>query len=174
MRTELLISLEDFEPYKGITGNLPAIKVLQPHILLAQQIDVEPILGTPFIVDILNNISTSKYQDLLNGKDYTNENGDVTYFQGLRAVIVMYSYSRYILNKNVNDTAFGMVQKTNEFSQSVSESTIVRLARNAESQAKFYEKQLVDFLNENEATYTLWKSCKTKENGRGFARINAI
>lgn len=53
---------------------------------------------------------------LINGGEYIGCNG-ITYKQkGLKAVVAYFAYARYIILNGFDDTASGMVTKTNEFS----------------------------------------------------------
>jgi hypothetical protein len=158
----LLIDKEAFEPYKDVTKNVSGTK-LNTFILAAQQLDLEPLLGEDFLNDFLNNIADVKYQELLNG---------VGSFEGVKPVLVHYSYSRYVMSTNVTDTPFGLVNKSNEFSTQASEKTLIRMARQAESQGVWHWEKVKKFLDQNTSVYPLWKS--NNKIKKGFANFNQI
>jgi len=53
---------------------------------------------------------------LLDGGNYTDCGGKLRPFEGIYKIMAYYSYSRYVMLNGFNDTATGLVQKTNEFS----------------------------------------------------------
>ena len=53
---------------------------------------------------------------LLEGGNYTDCGGKLRPFEGIYKIMAYYSYSRYVMLNGFNDTATGLVQKTNEFS----------------------------------------------------------
>lgn len=136
----ILISAEDFTEYESIQAD--SLEVLK-HAREAQLFDLTTVINKELIADCQDNMNEARNQTLL---DY------------IRPVLCYYSYARYILNKNAVDTPFGLVQKTNEFSTPTPEKTIARLAEQARMTAQAYGRLLVEFLNKNKTTYTLWKS----------------
>lgn len=53
---------------------------------------------------------------LLDGGTYTDCGGKLRPFEGIYKTMAYYSYARYVMLNGFNDTATGLVQKTNEFS----------------------------------------------------------
>ena len=53
---------------------------------------------------------------LLGGGNYTDCGGKLRPFEGIYKIMAYYSYARYVMLNGFNDTATGLVQKTNEFS----------------------------------------------------------
>lgn len=53
---------------------------------------------------------------LLYGGNYTDCGGKLRPFEGIYKIMAYYSYARYVMLNGFNDTATGLVQKTNEFS----------------------------------------------------------
>lgn len=53
---------------------------------------------------------------LLDGGNYTDCGGKLRPFEGIYKIMAYYSYARYVMLNGFNDTATGLVQKTNEFS----------------------------------------------------------
>lgn len=53
---------------------------------------------------------------LLDGGNYTDCGDKLRPFEGIYKIMAYYSYSRYVMLNGFNDTATGLVQKTNEFS----------------------------------------------------------
>ncbi|WP_159430246.1 DUF6712 family protein [Cruoricaptor ignavus] len=83
----------------------------------ALQFDIIPLFCYDFVKEILENFDSEeeKWKRLLgcgsyewNGRSYLN--------MGFKRVWVYYSYARYLLINQMNDTANGTVRKNNEFS----------------------------------------------------------
>jgi len=55
-------------------------------------------------------------KSLLDGGNYTDCGGKLRPFEGIYKIMAYYSYARYVMLNGFNDTATGLVQKTNEFS----------------------------------------------------------
>lgn len=55
-------------------------------------------------------------KSLLEGGNYTDCGGKLRPFEGIYKIMAYYSYARYVMLNGFNDTATGLVQKTNEFS----------------------------------------------------------
>jgi hypothetical protein len=149
-------------------------KLLHPHILNAQMLDIMPALGNVFFTDLLNNTDDDKYKALLNGGTYTINKKDVI-FTGLKAAIVWYAIARKRRNANAIDTGFGMVTKTSEFSTPVPTKQIDSMVTEAQSAGYAYMKEVIDFLNASKATYPLWiTDCKKETKMRRSQRMNPI
>lgn len=82
----------------------------------AKIFDIMPLTCDSFFFDIETNLTNVSYQNLWNGGFYLGCNNKQQFNQGLKKAFVFYAYSRYVLINGFNDTAVGMVQKTNEFS----------------------------------------------------------
>ena len=170
----LLISLADFEPIRQLTSNLD-VKKLNPYIQEAQNFDLRPVLGEAFFYDLLANSDDSIYQDLLNGKEYQNANDETVAFEGLAAALKYFAYARYIESSNTHSTAYGLVSKTNDFSQQAQEKTIARMVTNARSSAKGYLDDVLKFLAVNADDYPIWKqSCNSGKKATGGIKITAV
>lgn len=152
----LLINRSDIVPYAQIAINAREEETLQPHILSAQNIDIRPILGDALWTDLITNSVDAKYQTLLNGGTYTNENGDVITFQGLKASISCYTYARYIMYKNAVDTPFGVVSKKTEFSEQADTKLIMSIASDKRNEGGLYLNNCILFLQANETDYPLF------------------
>ncbi|MFA9276669.1 MAG: hypothetical protein ACEQR4_02310 [Rhodoluna sp.] len=61
-----------------------------------------------------------------------------------------YTYSRYLMDSGVNSTPYGIVQKTNDYSQPTSEKTIARKISQAQSGAKAYWERVQQYILDNQ------------------------
>lgn len=162
-----LITESDFAPFKAISANLNAAKKLVPYIVEAQQMDLKGLLGNAFYLaltkDILGSPALQLYSDLWNGAEWIFGNKSLRQ-EGLKTVLIHFTYARYVMNSNSEETAFGIVIKKEENSTPVSEKTILRKIDNANSQAFAYFKDVEKYLNDNLDLYPLWNcSCEINE-----------
>lgn len=154
----LLINRTDIIPYAQIAIHAREETMLQPYILAAQTVDIKPAIGNELYTDLILNYTATKYRTLLEGGQYTNQDGDVLTFQGLKAALACYTYARYLIAKNAVDTPFGMVQKTSEFSTAADRQTIADIVSEKRSEGSLYLVESLQFLKLNEATYPQFKT----------------
>lgn len=170
-----LITLEDIQDYKGVTSSLNNVKQLDPFILEAQDFDLRPFLGEELYIALLEDFEAKPrlqdYGDLFNGSTYTYA-GRTYKHEGIIPILVYYAHSRYLMFSNAHSTKYGMVQKTNDFSDPVSEKTMARLIQQAKSGALIYQERVKQFLDRNTELYPLWKGGhKRRKSG---LRLTAI
>jgi len=163
MITTQLITLADIRVVKSIALNIHQEKELVPYILAAQNFDLQKFLGDSFYLDLVANIGN--YNTLFNGGQYTY-NGVTYVLNGLKDLIVYYTYARYVNNSNIIATPTGFVNKTNPYSEQVTEKTIARLVENVRNEAVFIEDNIKNFLDRNNSDYPLWLKCKINSNFR--------
>ena len=171
-----LITLSDIQALKPISSNVNEIKALKPFILEAQEFDLRPFLGDAFYLALIDDFnaspSLSTYSDLFNGVTYVY-NSDTYQHDGLKAMLVYYTYARYLNNSQSIVTPNGVVSKLNNNSERISEKELARLVNQATSGAKVYENRVYDYLLRNNTTYTLWE-CYTKTKRTGGLRLTSI
>lgn len=153
-----LITISDFTQYKSLSVNLNTAKKLDPFILEAQQFDLKKILGDAFYLDFIKDFSASptlsKYYDLWNGSEFSYHNQTVRQ-EGLKIVLCYLSYARYVLNSNVESTAFGTVNKITPESEHVDDKTAKRLYDQAYAGALDYFEDIKKYLQVQD--FPLWQ-----------------
>ena len=159
-----LISISDFSGYPAISTNVNTAKKLDPYITEAQRFDLLPILGQELYWDLINDFTASpslvEYGDLFNGSEYTIS-GKTFKHEGLKPALIYFTYARYRMNANEEETAGGLVTKNNPYSEPASEKTIARRVDQARSAAFAYMEPVIKFLNDKHLDYPLWaNSCK--------------
>lgn len=122
--------------------------------------------------------------DLLNGGTFTDCDGKNRPFDGVYAILAYYSYSRYIVLNGFNDTANGMVTKTNDFSIPKPLKELEQFSNKYRDMGKIAFNRTVNFLCKNKTIFNYdcfinfgcgcgAKSCgSTKAKGRGFGFSN--
>jgi hypothetical protein len=159
MDERLLISKEDFYEYENIHTQTDPVMVM-PYVKQAQQFDLPDVINKELIADVIENMDTELNQTLL---------------KYIKPVLVYYSHARYVMQRQgATDSAYGFVQKTNEFSQPSSEKSIVRIASESRSLASAYARLLIEFLEENKTDYPLWESGCSGIKIKSFPRITPV
>ena len=170
-----LITILDIQDYKPLSKNTDTAKKVDPFIQEAQEFDLRPFMGDEFYLELIyqfqNVFPDSNYQDLFEGSTWV-KNGKTYENPGLRAVIVYYSYARYLNKANTNSTAFGMVGKTNPDSTPLTDRTIDRLVAQSMNGAKAYLNRVEYFINCNSELFTAF-DCGVELQKSGAIRISA-
>jgi hypothetical protein len=164
---ETMISINDIKLYKSISSNINTIKELDAFILEAQDFDLRAFMGESFYLDFIDDFfaspSLAKYSDLWNGQEY--EYGGYRYkHEGLKAILIHHSYARFLSHANITSTPYGIVSKTNQYSEKADEKTMSRLIQQARSSASVFEERVEKYLNWHSSDFPLWRNCKTSEN----------
>lgn len=171
-----LITITDITDFKPLSINTDVTKKLNTFIGEAQEFDLRPLLGDALYIALVNDFiaspSLTQYNDIFNSKTYVHD--DITYqHDGLRAVLVYFSYARYLAHVNTNQTAFGAVIKLTPDSQPIDFKTLARMISQNLSGAKAYETRVFDFIRRNPEDYPLYK-CSVPNKRTGGLRITAI
>ena len=170
-----LITILDIQDYKPLSKNTDTAKKVDPFIQEAQEFDLRPFMGDEFYLELIyqfqNAFPDSNYQDLFEGSTWV-KNGKTYENPGLRAVIVYYSYARYLNKANTNSTAFGMVGKINPDSTPLTDRTIDRLVAQSMNGAKAYLNRVEYFINCNSELFTAF-DCGVELQKSGAIRISA-
>ena len=91
--------------------------------------------------------------------------------------ICYYAYSKFILNQQIAVTSFGVVQKTNEFSQSIDSKTIALQANQSILSGDALMNDAKKYLDLNTSLFTLWnvQGCLQKRSPvNGFTRVSRV
>jgi hypothetical protein len=169
---DLLIVRADITPYAQIAIQAREDSMLFPHIIASQNVDVQPVLGAALFTDLLLNRTEEKYMNLLEGGTYTDKNGNLVKYQGLKSAIACFTYARYLMWKNAVDTPFGVVSKKTEWSELADTKLITSIASEKRSEAAHYLRECIEFIKENLNTYTLYGDSSTKNPDKGIHKLN--
>lgn len=178
MATQLIL-LADIITLKPISINTNETKKVNPYIMEAQEFDLKPCLGDEFYISVLaqkdDNWSDPNYSDLWNGKQYTYNNKEYV-FQGMKAALIYWSYARIITNIGQDETAFGVMQKLNDYSQQIDGKQLAMKVKQTLSGAANFKNDFIDFLNRNKELFPIWKenSCCDESKGSGTYRSRRI
>lgn len=172
MDDKYFITQEDIKIVRP-TANLDDARI-EPYILEAQRFQLKPLLNDALFYDFLKNFDNdnsqyNKYRDLLNGKEWTYK-GKPIYFDGIKPFLCYHTLAKFVVSNPINITRFGVVKKTNNFSEPVSSAEIKFFLDDMKSNASSCESQIIKFLTENRSTYTLYdyNSSNDAGNRTGF------
>jgi len=171
---DILIGKSDIEPYAQVSIFATEEKQLQPYILAAQNLDIKPVLGNSFFTNLVANRNSTIYKALLEGGEYTYQSKTYS-FTGLKAAIAAYTYARYVMGKNTQDTAFGFISKESEYSTPATDKALAAKSSIHTMSGQQYLDECIEFLNRNKSTYPLYDSGKVDETKtKGNIRITGV
>ncbi len=172
----VLLTLQDFIDYRGMTSSINFEKELKQHVLDAQEFDLRIFMGDPFFLslrDDFENNSLGVYGDLFNGVIYQC-NGNDYENPGIKQLLVQYAYSRYRAEGGATSTAYGYTKKNHNHSTPTDEKNNGRASAKASSGSVSYEDRIKLYLNRNSSAYPLWKGTEKKRRVGGGFKISAI
>lgn len=91
---------------------------------------------------------------LINGGNYTSCNGKTKNHLGVKRILVYYSYARYCIINNFNDTPNGAVSKTNDFSIPKSIKELESFSNKYRTMGFESYKKTLDFICHNKEVFT--------------------
>jgi len=165
----MLIEVTDIKTYQQFPLTDDSERKVEPMILEAEKFDIEPQLGKSLYRDMVENIQSQKYQDLLIGKEYENCDGELVKFEGLKPAICYYAYARLVERDPVM-TEYGLRRKITPYGQPPDAQTLKSTINTLRSGAANYMVDVIEFLNTNKETYPFWKLVKVKSS----IKINRI
>lgn len=171
MPTPLLITRSDFTGRVELALNMVDAKI-NNRILEAEDFDLRELMGDAFYWSFIAQGTVDPvpqgYTDLLNGKSYTINSIDFTFY-GIKPVLVYFATARLIKNLDLYFTPSGVMQKRNDFSDHMDPKYLSWRANQFSNQALAYWNLCVQFLDANKTTYPLWKpdcACERETGAR--------
>lgn len=155
-----IITIQDIKEVRPLAQLDP--QRVDPYITEAQENDLRPILGDALFYDFITNIDTTKYRELLNGKTYTKD-GYSIFFNGVKPMLCYFALARITQNNSINLTSYGAVQKRVDGSDPIDQRILGALITELRDVANSYQTRVIDFLNDNPTTYTLFNVSSSKD-----------
>lgn len=172
----LLISKSDFVDWKHLSVNVDSVSDLNTYIAEAQEFDLQPVLGAYLFNEFLTSMNEDepeqRFLNLLNGETYQDASGYNFNFKGVKVVLIYYVYARIIVSNGVKSTASGMVLKTLENSERISDKQRAQMVNQAMSGARKFEDDMVKYLFDHSTDFPLWSTPRRKN--KGTVKITAI
>jgi hypothetical protein len=145
-------------------------EILNQFIEERQNLDLPALLGNCFLEEILDNLTTSEYQDLINGGIYVVDGKKRRHF-GIKRVLIHYVFAAYVYRGGMVDTPFSFVQKQSQDSIPVPMSDLRSLHDENRKMAYDYWLMTYDYLCNNKSLFECFddcdcpKECSGCENG---------
>jgi len=147
----LIIDDSDIKEISGSKINVEASK-WTPHIMMAQNLFLQPILGDELYNDFL-----TKWDD----KDtipLTTEYNNL--YEKIKPCVVWRALSDSIDDIHNELTNKGVQNRNSDYSQNASDTRVYRKVNKMVRWAEYYEKSLLNFLEDNAALYPLFDNNK--------------
>lgn len=153
--------------HREISKNVRDDKI-NPYIEDAQRLDLKPLLGERLYNAI--NKTPANHTLLMDGGEYTYE-GETYDHPGLKKVLSIYAYARYVMFGSYTDTAFGFVEKSSQDSKSVGDAHKRTLYTQNQNTAAAYFEEVALYMSR--VNYALWKTdCRPNYSGFRISKIS--
>lgn len=130
--------------------------------------DIIPLFCFEFVQDVLDNWNLEptdpnfeKYRNLICGGSYT-ANGKLQQNLGFKKVWIYYTYARYMLINQINDTANGAVRKQNDWSVPTPLKEVNDISNKYRNMGKAAYESLMNYLCANKEIFPKFDSCNCK------------
>lgn len=119
------------------------------------------LIGVAFLQAIQT--TPADYNDLLNGSEFEDYDGNTINHKGLRYVLAYFNYSKYLGESFVADTYTGFVRKTHNEAEPLTEGQVRRLQEDNRKIALQAWSVIKRYLDISSADYPLWSNVNTKK-----------
>lgn len=142
----MIATIDDIRSVRDIARNIGRDRI-EPYIAEVEHMYVIPAIGA----ELYERIDAGDETDitLIDGGYYTSAEGRKMCY-GLKRSIAYYAYVRILRNNSINVTAFGVTQKTGNFSQPTQQDASDIAIDEAQKMADMYLKSCVDYINRNQ------------------------
>lgn len=163
----LLINIEDVREYGDIDPNYDEDRF---NIFLRgiQRKNLREFLTPQLYLDMMNNISVTKYTELVGGKQYVYE-GDTIEYLGLKPILCYLWLAKACREGEQFITNYGAVSFDNNTQEMFRRSdSKERIAQDHMQTAQHYMNEAIRFLDTNYTTYPLWER-RIEKQGTQFS-----
>ena len=166
----MLIDKTEIIKYRQISKSVRDDKI-NPHIEDAEFLDLKTLLGELLYNDIVANPTEVNNIKLLDPLTYTYEDYNYQHL-GLKRVLCIFSYSRYVLFGSYTDTGFGFVEKSTQDSVAVGDTHKRNVYKKEQDTAYKYWNEIRKYLDRNIEIYPLWNvDCESRGKGIRISKI---
>lgn len=141
----MLTTIENIKELPGMANNIRDSRIL-PYLQEVEDATVVPAIGA----ELYEKLNNGEIDDnvLLNGAYYTNHKGKREVCYGLRKAVAYLAYAKLLMANKVNVTAFGVTEKTSQYSQSANADNVNYAANHAEKMGSYYLKSCLCYLDD--------------------------
>ena len=154
MDSPIITKIDILEFWPQMDKNFKEDK-LDPYILRAQQGDLKRFLGPALYYDFISNPSAPNNEALFEGTTYQFQ-GNTIFFEGVRPLLVAYTFARVVSNVDISVGRAAVVQKENEQSVPHPNAIIQGRSREVKSEALRLQEETRQFLEQERSDYPLW------------------
>tara|TARA_R110002153_G_scaffold4101_1_gene19662 strand:+ start:583 stop:1092 length:510 start_codon:yes stop_codon:yes gene_type:complete len=155
MAVVLFINRTDLVRNSIIDGNLDTSKLLQ-HIKIAQEIDIQEVMGTQMYQGLTNAI--------IGGIDLpANARWKTILDDFIVSMLIWYGQANFYPFAAYTIANGGVYKHTSENSQSVDKSEIDFLVEKARTNGDWYSRRFIDYMNFNQAIYPEYNQNKNDD-----------
>jgi len=179
MLDKLLATKEDFAAFRDISANIKDSKI-DIFIRESQLIEVRNFLGPQLYKLLLDDydeqtktFTSTIYSSLWNGSSYTTSEGKEEIFNGLINALIYFTYSRFILQQQMNVSRFGLESIQDTISEDTPVGAVRTKAKEALSVALVYQRDAEKFIESNKTDYPTYatKTTKAKKTSFNFFKL---
>lgn len=139
----MLTTIENIKELPGMANNIRDSRIL-PYLQEVEDATIVPAIGA----ELYEKLNSGEIEDciLLGGAYYTNRKGKREMCHGIRKAVAYLAYSKMLMANKVSVTAFGVTEKTSQYSQSANAENVNYAANHAEKMGHFYLNSCLCYL----------------------------
>jgi hypothetical protein len=141
----------------------------------AEIMEIASALGDKLYYDLVANTGLQKYIDLLNGRNYTDENGVVKKFKGLKLALAYFAMA-YLLDTpyGIHITEYGQRWKESDLSERPEDKALVRASTKKRDLGTYYLKEVKKYISLNKSLYVTDETCNTHEVNTNYSKLGGV
>lgn len=141
----------------------------------AQIMELAAGLGDKLYYDLINNTTAPKYQDLLNGRSYTDDNGVVRKFAGLKLSLAYYAMANLLDTPyGIHITEYGQRFKDSDLSERPEDKALVRASTKKRDMGVYYLKEVKQYISLNKNIYPADDLCQTENVSTNYSKLGGV
>jgi len=168
MTDEILLTADDFKPYRDISENID-FERLSPWILEAQKQEMRTFLGPALYLAMITDYDGSafvdpRFVDLWEGVDVPNKYR----FYGLKPVIIYFAYSRFLKNQQTVVTRYGVKHLTRDESEDAGAASLRTRLGESQSMAVSLQNDVEKFISDHRSQYPEFEFSSANANQKNI------
>lgn len=143
----MLTTIENIKELPGMADNIRDKRII-PYLQEVEDAAIIPAIGA----ELYEKLDSNDLQDdtLLVGGYYNSSSGERKICHGLRKAVAYMAYSKMLRANKVSVTAFGVIEKTSQFSQSAETDNVNYAASHTDKMGSFYLQSCLEYLRDKE------------------------
>lgn len=154
----MLVTRDDVLSVRKISKQADS-SMMNQFIEEAEFMDLKPLLGELYFA-VKNAPTEDKYIKLLEPQTWGDKNH---YHYGLKNVLSIFSYARYVLRGSFINTGFGSVVKTHQDSKPTEFIHKKAMYKEERAIAFSYFQSVVSYIEDNITDYPEWNTCEKRK-----------